>query len=188
MSRTLPRESSWRSWSAAASLTIRGYTEVLSRRCGSYLMALAMRDLTRPRHALARERMSVTGLPSRALPQAPFPTDQITTRACRPRTSISRRARGQRLVAELRARGVGQEDHVRSPLGRALEARGRVGRVADHRVLEPLLRADRAGHHGAGVEADADAEAVAVARLPDPRASIRASSSAGSVGSMNCTS
>src|SRR5215204_1522346 len=57
------------------------------------------------------------------------------------------------------ARGIGEVDRVRRALRHALDPRGRVRGVADHRVLETPLGADVPRHHRAAVEADPDTEA-----------------------------
>ena len=53
-------------------------------------------------------------------------------------------------------------------LGHRLEPGGRVHRVADRRVLEPAVRADVAGHHGAAVQPDAHPEPFAETLRAEP--------------------
>src|SRR5207244_718930 len=58
------------------------------------------------------------------------------------------------------ARRIGDQEHGAAVLGKTLEARGGVGDVADGRVLDALLGAHVAGHHGPAVEPDSHREAV----------------------------
>ena len=72
-------------------------------------------------------------------------------------------------MAHALARGLGDEQHVPAALGHPLQARGRVGGVADRGVLDALLGADVAGHHRTAVSPTPIAKAVVVALLGQPR-------------------